>query len=204
MHKFILLLSFSYLLGSIPSGFWLSKYFYNNEVPIVDGQMGTKYMWKKVGLKASVYTFSMDFLKGYIPLFTTIQLMPRTYWLQTVVIIGVVLGHNYSIFLNFKGGKGIAAAFGCFAIFPTFLPLLILCHYLANELCKKRTLYGLAPLLILAITALDPLSKFTHIPFAMKIAACLTIFLFIIKTYDDPMYLKFRQNYLDDMTLIHK
>ena len=47
--------------------------------------------------------------------------------LETVTALGVVLGHNYPFYMHFKGGKGIAATFGCFlGLLPHWIPLCVL------------------------------------------------------------------------------
>ncbi len=190
---YLVLLAGAYIVGAIPSGYWVSKYLFHQEVPIVDGQMGTKHVLNNLGFKASLFTFIIDFSKGYFMIWISVNLMPEAYWIQGLVILTVLLGHNYSIFLDFKGGKGIASSFGCFALFPQMLLLMIICHYLANELTKYKTFYGSLPLAILAFTTIDPYRYFGNVPPQIRFIAILVIVMFIIKTYDDPHYISMRK-----------
>ena len=136
----------------------------------------------------------MDFLKGFIPLWIIMQLFSNSYYLQSLIIISIIIGHNYSIFLNFKGGKGIASSLGCFSLYPTMLPIMLVTHYLANELSKINTIYSLIPLLILSFTAYDPYSYFNAIPLQIRFSSIIIIILFIIKTFDDPFFINIRNN----------
>ena len=136
----------------------------------------------------------MDYLKGFIPLWIIMQLFSNSYYLHSLIIISIIIGHNYSIFLNFKGGKGIASSLGCFTLYPTMLPIMLITHYLANELCKIHTAYGLIPLLIVSFTTYDPYLYFNAIPIQIRISSIFVIILFIIKTFDDPFFINARNN----------
>ncbi len=188
MSSFLIPVILAYSLGAIPSGYWLSKYIFRRELTVINGQMGTKYIYKNIGLKASITTFLLDFLKGYIPIRIIMQLNYESYLVHALMISAIIIGHNYSIFLNFKGGKGIAASFGCFAVFPIMLPIMVVCQYMSNRLCKIRTLYGVLPLSIVVFISIDPYSYFITVPVTIRLSSVMTILLFIIKTLDDPLY----------------
>ena len=72
-----------------------------------------------MGLRPALITFICDFLKGALPVFITIQLFPEKQIYIILVAISCILGHTFSIFLKFKGGKGVATGSGVlFVIMP--------------------------------------------------------------------------------------
>lgn len=107
----ILLLVVSYLLGSIPFGLIFAKVLSDKDIRKVgSGNIGTANIIRNVGLVAGVLTFLCDFLKGLIPV-----LLGLRYFDERIAFLAgllSVMGHIFPIFLQFKGGKGVATAFG--------------------------------------------------------------------------------------------
>lgn len=105
------LIALSYLGGSIPSGLVFSKIFSNKDIrKIGSGNIGTANVIRNVGFFAGFLTFVFDLLKGLIPVLVAIHFFD----IKIAILAGIaaVLGHIYSIFLKFSGGKGVATAFG--------------------------------------------------------------------------------------------
>lgn len=135
--KIIFCLIFGYLFGCFSTGYLVGKI---NKVDIRNygsGNVGTTNALRTLGAKAGAITLLGDALKAVIPIvlvklvffpndtFTTLQLF------ALYTGLGVVLGHNYPVWLKFKGGKGIAATGGVLAaydplIIPIGLPIFIL------------------------------------------------------------------------------
>ena len=117
---FILL---AYLLGSIPTGLLLGKAFGVDIRTTGSGNIGATNVYRTMGKKLGILTLVGDCLKGLIPV-----LLARYYGLPDmwVDILGLAafLGHVYTIFLGFKGGKGVATALG---VFLGVAPLAVLC-----------------------------------------------------------------------------
>ena len=117
-----LLVIFSYLMGSIPTGYILVKKTLNKDVrDYGSGNIGATNVKRVAGDKLSKITAICDMLKAIIPVLLT-RILIWTDILQTneslilsLVAIAAILGHNYTIFLKFKGGKGVATAFGAIA-----------------------------------------------------------------------------------------
>lgn len=111
------LIIFSYLLGSIPTAFILVKVFQGKDIrKMGSGNPGTTNVIRSSGLLLGLITFIIDFLKGYIPIIITLKSYPQYIYIS---MFFVILGHIYSIFLKFKGGKGVATFFGVlFGISP--------------------------------------------------------------------------------------
>lgn len=118
----VLLLIFSYGLGSLPTGYWVVKALKGIDLRKVgSGSTGATNVLRNAGKPAAAFVFVIDILKGWLPVTLAIQavrggsvpelpsmLMP---WLPCLCGILAVIGHSKSIFLNFKGGK--SAATGC-------------------------------------------------------------------------------------------
>lgn len=118
-----LLIIFSYLMGSIPTGYWLVKKKLNKDIrEYGSGNIGATNVRRVAGDKLSKITAICDMLKAIIPVLLT-RILIWSNILTTdkslslsLVAIAAILGHNYTIFLKFKGGKGVAtsaAAFMC-------------------------------------------------------------------------------------------
>ena len=101
----------AYLLGSIPSGIWIGKYFYQTDIrKYGSGNSGTTNTFRVLGKKAGIIVLIMDMLKGsaatLLPIWLGVEIHP--------LLAGVVaaLGHTYPLFAGFKGGKAVATSAG--------------------------------------------------------------------------------------------
>jgi len=104
---FIVLLVLAYLIGSIPFGVVIGKLFYGVDVrQHGSGNVGTTNVFRVLGKKAGVAVLILDMLKGYIPGVIAAWLFHP--WFAIFIAAAPVVGHMYSVFLRFKGGKGIA------------------------------------------------------------------------------------------------
>ena len=133
--KIILCLFFGYLFGCFATGYFIGKM---NKVDISkygSGNIGMTNALRTLGAKAGALTLLGDALKAVIPILLVRLVLFKDYdsveLLALYTGLGVVLGHNYPVWLKFKGGKGIAATGGAMAAFdpliiPIGLPLFIL------------------------------------------------------------------------------
>ncbi len=80
------------------------------------------------GMLCGILTLIGDILKGFLPVFLYLKASGGAVGFGiALVLASPVLGHNYSVFYRFEGGKGIATSFGCLlGLFPRLLPALIL------------------------------------------------------------------------------
>ncbi|MFQ5988688.1 MAG: glycerol-3-phosphate 1-O-acyltransferase PlsY [Candidatus Methylomirabilales bacterium] len=106
------LIFIAYLVGSIPFGLVISR-----AVGRVDirqhgsGNIGTANVLRTIGKRAAALTFVGDLLKGVLPVLAA-RLLGGTELLVAAVGMAAVLGHNWSVYLRFTGGKGVATSFG--------------------------------------------------------------------------------------------
>ncbi len=80
------------------------------------------------GMLCGILTLIGDILKGFLPVFLYLKASGGAVGFGIALVLAApVLGHNYSVFYRFEGGKGIATSFGCLlGLFPRLLPALIL------------------------------------------------------------------------------
>jgi len=113
--KLVISLLLSYLIGSIPSGFLLTKFVMKKDVrEYGSGNIGATNVARIMGLKAGVLVAFFDILKGYIALMVGQYILgssaPELYIL--LIAAASIAGHDWSVFLGFSGGKGVATTFG--------------------------------------------------------------------------------------------
>lgn len=118
MNEFLLII-LSYLIGSIPTAVWVSKYFF--EIDIRDygsGNAGATNCYRILGSRWGTFVMIIDMLKGVVAtsLYLLIPYYMHDEWDRTNFMVGLglsaVLGHIFPIWADFKGGKGVATLFG--------------------------------------------------------------------------------------------
>ncbi|MDY2776521.1 MULTISPECIES: glycerol-3-phosphate 1-O-acyltransferase PlsY [Streptococcus] len=121
--KILVMIVIAYLLGSIPTGLWIGKFFYHvNLREHGSGNTGTTNTFRVLGVKAGIVTFVIDMLKG-----TLAALLPLIFGVSGVspVLIGLfaIIGHTFPLFAQFKGGKAVATSAG---VLLGYAPLFLL------------------------------------------------------------------------------
>lgn len=107
------LLAAAYLVGSIPTGLLLGKAYGIDVRKEGSGNIGATNLYRTVGRKVGVITLIGDCLKGLIPVLAVkYSTLPSDY--AAWVGLAAFCGHVFSLFLKFKGGKGVATALGVF------------------------------------------------------------------------------------------
>ena len=93
-----------------------------------DKNPGTANAFMHGGMLCGILTLIGDILKGFLPVFLFLKVSGGAVGFGIALVLAApVLGHNYSVFYRFEGGKGIATSFGCLlGLFPQLVPALIL------------------------------------------------------------------------------
>jgi len=113
----------AFLIGSIPTGYLLNKYFGHGDIRKVgSGNIGATNVLRHSGKLLGLLTLLIDIGKGFLALELLLKLMVDSTVGNGISIIGssVVLGHIFSPWLKFKGGKGVATMFGVILFIGTF------------------------------------------------------------------------------------
>ena len=109
---FLLGFVLGHVCGSIPSGLWLVQAFHGIDIRNYGSKnIGTTNVFRTVGPKTAVLVLAADALKGIVAVAIVSHFFANPF-LDVVTALGALLGHNYSLFLGFKGGKGVATALG--------------------------------------------------------------------------------------------
>lgn len=121
MVRIIICLILGYVFGCFSTGYFVGKWNHIDIRNYGSGNSGTTNALRTLGFKAAVFTFLGDTIKAIIPIMLVRYLFPASKGeLQLLLLytgLGAVLGHNYPVWLRFKGGKGIAATAGVMLAF---------------------------------------------------------------------------------------
>jgi glycerol-3-phosphate acyltransferase PlsY len=126
------LLIISYILGSIPFGFIVVYCRKKTDIrKLGSGNIGATNVTRILGKQWGILVFGLDFLKGALAPLLSARLAPDAGSLIIVLsAICVVCGHNWPVFLKFKGGKGVSTSLGAMAgicvAFPEALAVLVI------------------------------------------------------------------------------
>jgi acyl-phosphate glycerol 3-phosphate acyltransferase len=113
MFSKIIPIIIAYFLGSIPSAYLIAK---NKGIDITskveNGRLGTVSVSRNVGKFAGALVGIMDFCKGALSIIIADRMSGGEGWVMVLAGAAAIIGHNWSIFLHFMGGKGAATTFG--------------------------------------------------------------------------------------------
>jgi len=106
-----------YLIGSFPTGYLLGRLLQGIDIrDYGSGATGATNVLRVLGPKAFVFTMLVDALKGWIPVLLT-WYITGSHELQVAVGIAAILGHDFPLYIGFRGGRGVATSFGVYAAF---------------------------------------------------------------------------------------
>ena len=164
----------AYLLGSVPFGFLAAKAKGMDIRTAGSGNIGATNAMRVLGKPAGIGVLLLDVLKGYaavawlcaamLKMFTPASADAET--LRIIAGIGAVLGHNYTCWLKFKGGKGIATTTGVYlALAPWAVLIALVVFILAGLLTKYVSVGSIAAAIALpaAVWILAPQNLFLGI-----------------------------------------
>ncbi|HEY0758452.1 MAG TPA: glycerol-3-phosphate 1-O-acyltransferase PlsY [Acidisarcina sp.] len=139
MLTYLLVALVAYLLGSIPFGYILVRFVRKEDIRSVgSGNIGATNVLRSGAKGLGLLTFALDALKGYFAVVLALYLLrlgpvaaiPQGDALA-VAALGAILGHVFPIWLGFKGGKGVATAFGVLAALAPYGALIALGIFVA-------------------------------------------------------------------------
>ena len=103
----------AYLLGAMPIGYLLVKLFKHRDVrELGSGRTGSTNVFRAGGIRLALVTGILDVLKAATAVWLTQWLLPNNHWVEVLAGSAAILGHNYSVFIKFKGGAGGGPAVG--------------------------------------------------------------------------------------------
>ena len=116
----------SFFIGSIPFAAFIAKLKNVDLRNVGSGNMGATNVYRTLGWKFGILVLILDGAKGYFPVWLSIYYSDNP-WVHICVGAASVLGHSFSPFLKFKGGKGAATTAGIlFALSPDVFGILLM------------------------------------------------------------------------------
>jgi glycerol-3-phosphate acyltransferase PlsY len=116
-----------YLLGSIPFAVIIAKHHGVDILKAGSGNPGATNVTRTIGKRAGNLCFALDFLKGVVAAGWPILGASDPTGLGVVGLIAAIVGHSYSVFIKFRGGKGVAVTMGgLLALSPVVLLISLL------------------------------------------------------------------------------
>ena len=121
----IILIVVAYILGSVPNALWIGKVFKGIDIREHGSKnTGSTNAARVLGVKLGILTLVLDISKGAIPvalsLFMKADLLENITGISNLdfIMIGIfaIVGHSFSIFMKFKGGKAVATTVGVFTV----------------------------------------------------------------------------------------
>ena len=160
--EILLFIIAAYLVGSIPTSIVLARLFLRDDIrKSGSGNIGATNAARILGKKFGALTFLGDLLKGFLPVCAG-TLIYNSPTLTATFGLAAFLGHIFPVYLNFKGGKGVATAFGIFlCLAPSVILVELLIFVLVAFLWRYVSLASLTasttiPFLLLAFSYPPP------------------------------------------------
>ncbi|KGB51048.1 hypothetical protein LH61_06115 [Leuconostoc mesenteroides P45] len=173
MFTTILMFILSYLIGSLVPGFWVGKIFYHKDIRDEgSGNIGTTNSFRVLGIRAGITVLALDMLKG-----TVAGLLPLLFHSSInpmLVGIGAILGHTFSIWIGFKGGKAVATSAGVLLAYNPIFFIIIISIFVI--LLSISSMVSLSSMISFSCAVL--VSLYYHDWILTIVATILTIFVF--------------------------
>ncbi|WP_444979784.1 glycerol-3-phosphate 1-O-acyltransferase PlsY [Lapidilactobacillus luobeiensis] len=175
--KIAVLIILAYLLGAFPSGVVVGKLFYHQDIrQFGSGNIGTTNTFRVLGRPAGLIVLALDILKG-----TAAASLPVWFHLglphYMILAFGVaaILGHSFSIFIKFAGGKAVATSAGVLLAYnPSFFVIAASTFVIIMLVSSMVSVASMLGMILITI-----FSVFYHDVFLTTLAVVLTIFIFI-------------------------
>jgi glycerol-3-phosphate acyltransferase PlsY len=156
----------AYLLGSFPAGYLLARLWGVNVLERGSGRTGGTNVLRSTGFLPALLTGALDVGKGTLAVWLAGQICPADCQAAAQVLAGaaVILGHNHSVFLRFRGGAGVGTSLG--ALGAIYLPaalalvilLLVVIAVTRYASIGSLTVSTLMPIILLALAVTGILS----------------------------------------------
>ncbi len=168
MPRLFLIAAVSYLLGSIPFGYLLIRIFRGEDVRLSgSGNIGATNVSRKSPTLGAL-TLALDAAKGALAVqfaassWHFVQNDPRDHLMMTVAALLAIVGHMFPVWLRFRGGKGVATAFGAFLRFSPISALAAVVVFVVFAAMSRRISVGsivsaaLFPIVTWFVVSRDP------------------------------------------------
>lgn len=145
----------AYLVGAIPFGYLLTRHYTGkNILKEGSGNVGSTNVRRIAGRTVSIYTQILDILKGFIPVGIYLLLSNKLVYslneqLIYIIALASIIGHDFSIFLRFRGGKGVNTTLGASVLIA---PWAVISGIIMYYIVKKAFKYVSIGSIVLSLT----------------------------------------------------
>ena len=109
----IIAAALGYVLGAVPCGMIVARVYGNLDLTAYgSGRTGATNVLRTLGTGAAAIVFAGDFLKGFLAVLLVGLATGGNAWAELTAAVAAVLGHSYSVFIGFKGGRGVVTGLG--------------------------------------------------------------------------------------------
>ncbi len=131
----------SFLVGSIPFGYVIGRFFYRTDLRTQgSGNIGAMNALRSFGKAGALAVLLLDAAKGYVPAFLALHFVSPD--AASLAAAAAVLGHCFSPWLRWKGGKGVATSFGAIFALSPLAGLVAVAGWLAGALPTQYSSVG--------------------------------------------------------------
>jgi len=143
-----LIVILGYLLGSIPTAYIAGRMLKGRDIrQIGDGNVGARNAFYQLGHKTGIGIFFVDATKGALAIFIAQAVSIPQLFVLTVGV-AVVIGHNWPVFIGFRGGRGESTTIGVLLMLITQPMLIVAGPALATLVLKKNVILASAILFV--------------------------------------------------------
>jgi len=164
-----------YLVGSVPFGILVGRTLYGVDPRTVgSGNIGTANSFRAFGRAGAALVLLGDALKGALATFAALRVFENP-WVAAAVGLAAIVGHNWSVFLRFRGGKGVATTLGVVIVLSLWAAVAFGAVWLLTAAITRysslASMLGSAavPLAMLALHAPEPYGWYGVIALALVI-----------------------------------
>ena len=137
----IIYILLAYLLGSFPTSAIIARLVGGiNLSEMGSGNLGATNVTRVIGKKYGIITLIIDALKGFLPVFIAFKdyrYFHFSFAILSIIMVAPIIGHSYSVYIKFKGGKGVAAALGVFLAISPEAVIMALFIFIVMALLSK-------------------------------------------------------------------
>ena len=178
----VLFIIISYFIGSLPTGYLAAKFVKGIDIRTIgSGSIGATNVRRLLGQGWAVFVALVDMLKGALALLLAAHAgTASSPELLALSAFAVVIGHNYPVWLKFKGGKGVATTYGTmFFVWPyNSFAIVLMCGAVWYGVMKASRYVSLASMLSLAAMPIFFYMLDAPIPFTLLAAALAALSIF--------------------------
>lgn len=150
--KFFVFMTLAFVLGSVPVGQIIARIKGLDLRRVGSGNIGATNALRAMGKAPAILTLLGDVMKGAVAVAAARHLFPGDQALIGIIGLSVIAGHVFSIFLGFKGGKGVATGFGVMLVYSPIVAVITLVIWLAVAFITRYSSLGaIAAVLLLPV-----------------------------------------------------